>query len=123
MGPSCFCTSVGGTPHDTSGLDILLTDVDGGIVFQTLTEKGQLLIQGLSLAAFYGELPKPVLNQLLTQVERDIWLTHFMDEYWERMSERCLSCRICAYVCPTCRCFAVRDEALSNPGQYERIRC
>ncbi len=39
------------------------------------------------------------------------------------MSERCLSCRICAYVCPTCRCFAVRDEALPTPGQFERIRC
>ena len=123
MGPSCFCTSVGGAPDDTSGLDILLNDVDGGFVLQTLTEKGQLLLQGLSLAGFYGELPEPVLHQPLALVDRAAWLTHFQDEYWERMSERCLSCRICAYVCPTCRCFAVRDEALSVPGQYERIRC
>lgn len=39
-----------------------------------------------------------------------------------KMSERCLSCRACAYVCPTCRCFAVRDEML-GPGEFERIRC
>ncbi len=42
------------------------------------------------------------------------------------MSERCLSCRICAYVCPTCRCFDVRDESVpSDNGHdtYERIRC
>jgi len=33
-GPSCFCTSVGGAPDDTAGLDILLTQVDGGYALQ-----------------------------------------------------------------------------------------
>ncbi len=59
------------------------------------------------------------------------WPAHFDDEYWARMSERCLSCRACAYVCPTCRCFIVRDEILPfeaatgkpGNGQFERIRC
>jgi sulfhydrogenase subunit beta (sulfur reductase) len=50
------------------------------------------------------------------------WPEHFGDAYWQRISERCLSCRACAYVCPTCRCFAVRDEML-GPGEFERIRC
>jgi ferredoxin len=45
------------------------------------------------------------------------------------MSERCLSCRACTYVCPTCRCFIIRDEVLpftqGKPaaGAFERIRC
>ena len=123
MGPSCFCTSMGGAPDDTTGVDIFLTEVAGGFVLQVLTEKGEALLYGLSLAGFYGELPKPSYNQPLARVERDAWPAHFNDEYWEKMSERCLSCRICAYVCPTCRCFAVRDEALLTPGQFERIRC
>jgi sulfhydrogenase subunit beta (sulfur reductase) len=123
MGPSCFCTSVGGAPDDTAGLDILLTQAGGGYVVQVVTEKGETLLQGLSLAEYHGELPRPRLSQPLAQVDRETWLAHFDDEYWERSSERCLSCRICAYVCPTCRCFAVRDEALLAPGQYERIRC
>ncbi len=40
-------------------------------------------------------------------------------------AERCLSCRVCAYVCPTCRCFDLRDEALPSDNgheRYERIR-
>jgi ferredoxin len=123
MGPSCFCTSVGSAPDDPNGLDILLTEIDGGFVLQTLTEKGDNLVEGLSLAGFHGELPKPRLNQPLTTIERETWLEHINDNYWERNSERCLSCRICAYVCPTCRCFAVRDEALPAAGQFERIRC
>jgi sulfhydrogenase subunit beta (sulfur reductase) len=123
MGPSCFCTSVGGAPNDTVGLDLLLTEVDGGYVLQVLTEKGEALQRGLSLAQFSGSLPEPRTNPPLSPVEKETWLAYFNDEYWERTSERCLSCRICAYVCPTCRCFAVRDEALPEPGRFERIRC
>jgi ferredoxin len=123
MGPSCFCTSVGGAPDDPAGLDILLTQVDGGFVLQVLTEKGEALLQGMSLARFYGDLPEPQVNQPLAMVNKETWLAHFNDAYWDCMSERCLSCRICAYVCPTCRCYAVRDEAFSTSGQYERIRC
>lgn len=123
MGPSCFCTSVGGAPDDPTGMDILLTQVACGYALQALTEKGEALLEGLSLPAYNGQLPQPRRNEPLAMAEKEAWPAHFNDEYWERMSERCLSCRICAYVCPTCRCFAVRDEALHIPGQFERIRC
>ncbi len=123
MGPSCFCTSVGGAPDDTTGMDIMLTEASDRFVVQVNTEKGRALLQGLSLAEFHGDLPRPRLNQPFAQVDEETWPSRFNDEYWERTSERCLSCRICAYVCPTCRCFSVRDEALPAPGQFERIRC
>jgi ferredoxin len=121
MGETCFCTSVGGAPNGTAGLDILFTEVDGGYALQIATDKGAELLESLSLAGFYGELPTPRQNEPMSVTRT--WPAHFNDGYWNRMSERCLSCRICAYVCPTCRCFAVRDEALSAPGEFERIRC
>ena len=42
---SCFCTVVGGAPNGTDGLDVLLTEVDGGprirgYAVQVLTDKG-----------------------------------------------------------------------------------
>jgi Fe-S-cluster-containing hydrogenase component 2 len=51
------------------------------------------------------------------------WLEHFNAAYWQATAERCLSCRLCAYVCPTCRCFIIRDEPQDQPGQYLRLRC
>ena len=42
-----------------------------------------------------------------------------------RHGERCLSCRICTYVCPTCRCFDVVDRAVgvrNGVTHIERIR-
>lgn len=121
MDSTCFCTSVGGAPDDTTGMDIMLTEVEGGYALQAVTQKGEKLLEGLPLAGFYGELPPVRRKDSLTLPQS--WPAHFNDAYWERMAERCLSCRICAYVCPTCRCFAVRDEALDNGGEFERIRC
>jgi sulfhydrogenase subunit beta (sulfur reductase) len=132
MGPTCFCTSVGGAPDDVSGLDLMLVEVEeaGGYTIQVVTDKGERLLEtavGLkdgekSRAASYAGNSQFALGDIQTIN----WPAHFEDDYWMEMSERCLSCRVCAYVCPTCRCFDVRDEPLSGPGNnggYERLRC
>jgi len=124
MGPGCFCTSTGGAPDSTDGLDLLLTEVTDGYALDILTEKGQALLTGWSLPEFTGTSsakirPSPAqfaIPPLESLLER------FNDDYWQQISERCLSCRACAYVCPTCRCFAVRDQEI-RPGEFERIRC
>ena len=38
-----------------------------------------------------------------------------------RHGERCLSCRICTYVCPTCRCFDVTDRVVAERAGVTRI--
>jgi sulfhydrogenase subunit beta (sulfur reductase) len=122
LGSACFCTSVGGAPDNAHDVDIMLYEKDGAYMVEAVTEKGRFLIPG-------GEWKetKAIHNQFPNSVEFPIpenkrWPLHFNDEYWMKMSERCLSCRICSYVCPTCRCFIVRDEMIS-PGNFERIRC
>jgi sulfhydrogenase subunit beta (sulfur reductase) len=122
LGPNCFCTSVGGTPDDASGMDIMLYEVEEGYLVQAVTEKGRFLIPGGEWKetevrhqpmTLEGEYPVPAHEK---------WPQHFTDAFWARIGERCLSCRACAYVCPTCRCFVVRDEMVA-PGEFERIRC
>lgn len=123
MGPTCFCTSVGGAPDDPTGLDLMLTEVGGDYVVQVITERGKNLLEGLPLAGFDGELPVPIRTEPLTILPKQAWPAHFSDEYWLKLSKRCLSCRICAYACPTCRCFAIRDEAAPGNERFERLRC
>ncbi len=69
MEPSCFCTSTGGAPDDKTGLDMFLTEVEDGFVIEAITEKGEALLQGLSLADFNGELPEPPRGQPLPLIE------------------------------------------------------
>jgi sulfhydrogenase subunit beta (sulfur reductase) len=124
MGESCFCTSIGGTPDDHRDMDIMLTEIEGGYAVQTVTPKGKALLEGVPLQERPGHLPKQVITASFPFPETAYWPPRFNDAYWEQMSERCLSCRICAYVCPTCRCFDIRDEPLAGgKDQYERIRC
>jgi ferredoxin len=127
MADTCFCTSTGGAPDDTTGVDVMVYPVAGGYQLRVLTEKGAQLWKAEDgrrkddwpetgvLHASHFPLPK-----------KESWPAQFDDAFWAEMSERCLSCRICAYVCPTCRCFDVRDEAVPSENgrqQFERIRC
>ncbi|MDO9129536.1 MAG: 4Fe-4S dicluster domain-containing protein [Anaerolineales bacterium] len=131
MGPTCFCTSVGGAPDEASDMDVMLYEVEGGYAIEAVTEKGKALLQTIDHGG--QTIEKPIVNRQSSIVNPNSisWPSHFDDEYWARMSERCLSCRACAYVCPTCRCFIVRDEILPfeaatgkpGNGQFERIRC
>jgi ferredoxin len=124
MGPTCFCTSVGGAPDNSDGMDVMLYETEGSYLVRAMTEKGLELIPQAEWP-LTEEVPAPAKMDapLYTLPQQDSWPAHFNVDYWEHVSERCLSCRICAYVCPTCRCFAIRDESLSAPGQFERIRC
>jgi ferredoxin len=130
MGETCFCTSTGGAPDDPTGMDVMLKTTDGGYEVIAVTEKGKKIVQdewgteNYELVESY--LPSFTQKPQFTVPEQDAWPPQFNDEYWADLAERCLSCRICAYVCPTCRCFDVRDEVIpSNNGtqQYERVRC
>jgi sulfhydrogenase subunit beta (sulfur reductase) len=122
MGSTCFCTSVGGTPDDSRDVDIMLHELDGGYLVTAVTEKGRFLIPAGEWKETAVEPPHLSYETGYKVPEINEWPRHFNDVYWMKMSERCLSCRACAYVCPTCRCFIVRDEAV-NPEEFERIRC
>jgi ferredoxin len=126
MGPTCFCKSVGGGPDEASDVDLMLYEVDGGFAVQPITEKGRHLLGGAEVTEAEGEVPRSALNEPIPVPDQLAWPPHFQDAYWDQMAERCLSCRLCAYICPTCRCFDVRDEALPpDDGRelFERIRC
>jgi sulfhydrogenase subunit beta (sulfur reductase) len=126
LGSTCFCTSLGGAPDDPGGMDIMLREVDGGYVMDVLTEKGQAIVDEKRLSEVAGDTTFTSSHTPANILRQESWPAQFNDGYWTSMAERCLSCRICAYVCPTCRCFDLRDEALpSENGRqaYERIRC
>lgn len=126
MWEGCFCTSMGGGPHDATHLDVLLWQADGGYGVQGVTEKGTSLLARLTAEERSGELFPCVEDAQAVPTAPPLeWRSLFKDQIWRRHGERCLSCRICSYVCPTCRCFDVTDRTTEmRPGltRFERIR-
>jgi len=124
----CFCTSVGVTPGDTRGSDLLLTPLGGETYLaEVLTAKGEALV------ALAPELfaPAAAVNKedYLAQVPREFDLEvlrgklgkAFDSPFWEETSLRCIGCGACTYVCPVCSCFDIQDEGSHKKGT--RLRC
>lgn len=126
MWEECFCTSMGGAPNDPSHVDVLLTVMENDYAVNTITDKGRALLAELSLKEVEGESPQSVLNKTESILDQEHWPDRFADRYWDLLAERCLECRMCAYLCPTCRCFDVRDQ-LAQQGigysRHDRLRC
>jgi len=123
---TCFCTWLGGGPFATDGLDLLWVDLGDRYLVQVLTPQGKALIEGRPFflpateadrrAASAAEArakdrmrPAPDLSQVKP------WLAaSFNASFWEHVCEKCIGCAVCSYLCPTCHCFDLSDEAAGS---------
>jgi sulfhydrogenase subunit beta (sulfur reductase) len=134
---NCFCTSVGGSPFSTEGLDILLTETDNHYFVETFSKKGEALLNGhSSLFKDPREKDRDQLKKIKTKSEKKIkrhinnikdipekLRTMFLSTFWNTESQGCIRCGICTYLCPTCHCFDINDEVASRfPLKGKRVR-
>jgi ferredoxin len=125
MGPSCFCTAMGLGPDDARDVDLMLTDLGESVAVQAMNARGEALLTGLALQELAGDPPPIARRETIPPPDGEAWAASYGDARWQEFGERCLSCRLCGYVCPTCRCYDVRDESLASPpgeAHYERLR-
>ncbi|WP_243360185.1 4Fe-4S dicluster domain-containing protein [Fundidesulfovibrio terrae] len=126
-GSACFCHWVGSGPADPQGSDVLLTPVPGGYVAEAVTEKGAALLASplMAPAGKHAGEAKAVRAKAMESLDtaqdvspaREALLAAFDDmDFWNRMSAKCISCGACTYLCPTCYCFNITDEAQGNGG-------
>jgi ferredoxin len=125
--PECFCTAVGGGPAGEEGADLLLVRTEDGFLARPVTAKGAALAAAASWqpasAADWDlglEAAKRVADQIRRAPIAPEWAAtleeRFEDPAWTALSERCVGCSICTYVCPSCSCFTVDDEGSASCG-------
>jgi ferredoxin len=124
---ACFCTSVGLAPDSTEGSDVLLTLVSPDrYLAEIMTEKGADFVEKTGLFDEAGaDLDKAAATRAVRQklgrkfdVEKiKPWLDENYDnKFWGEVTRMCIGCGICTYVCPTCHCFDLVDEAHYDGG-------
>ncbi len=131
---NCFCTSLGGSPFGTEGLDVLLTDMGDHYLVQALTDKGRKLEETLSAQledapADEEKKAEGMAKESEGKIRRSINAegipeklpTLWDDELWKKISAACLGCGICTFLCPTCHCFDIQDE-VEEAGEGRRCR-
>lgn len=131
---TCFCTAFGIDPAEPQG-DITCWLSGDTLLWQANTEKGTALTQKLSMleeaeanaadgekAAIraiadmlpFGKLDLSAFGQGKTQVL-------FNRPEWKTLSESCIGCGICTFICPTCQCYDIQE--FSNGKTVKRFRC
>jgi ferredoxin len=129
---TCFCTSTGGSPVEKTG-DIWMMKLEDGYLVESLTPRGEELLalgEGLFVDATTDDQTKAkdigdrvTTSMEVMQVSSAAALDKlFKDEaFWKELTEKCLSCGACTFVCPTCYCFDVRDEgSVASGDRYRR---
>ncbi len=115
----------------TDGVDLLVLPFGDLWLARTVTEKGRELVPDGWSPASRGDWSlaeeqvervaaaiarSPVPDNLATTLE-----SRFDNPVWSEVARRCLSCSICAYVCPSCSCFDVHHEGNAWGGR--EFRC
>jgi ferredoxin len=131
---SCFCTSLGGAPSDSTNVDLMVTDIGDEFLIEEVTEAGKELIaktSGLKAATEADDAQaREVKEASDRKVTRKIDTTDITnklqscfenEDYWEKVAAKCISCGICTFLCPTCYCFDITDDMVGKQGV--RFRC
>ncbi len=132
---TCFCKTFGISPEDPEG-DITTWKTETEIYLRANTEKGKALMEKLSaITEECDEKPVDDVKEKISKImdklplkalktdafgggKTDVFFNH---PAWDELSQSCLGCGTCTFVCPTCQCYDIKDF---NTGKgVIRFRC
>ena len=135
---SCFCSAFDIDPAAPAG-DVNAWLIGDTLYWSPVTEKGAKLTGELGglledageagatavaeekerIAKTVGALPFNGLTP--PQVTEQELEAYFESPVWAKLSESCLGCGTCTFVCPTCQCYDIQDR--ESAGGIRRYRC
>ena len=132
---TCFCTTFGIDAAEPAG-DVVCHKTENALYLDAKTEKGEKLLKALegitestddtAVTEQQKVTRERMANLPLASLKSDAFgdgkTKEFFDRpEWKELSESCLGCGTCTFVCPTCQCYDIKDF---NTGHgVKRFRC
>jgi len=131
---TCFCGTFGIDAANPAG-DISCWIAGDVLYWQANTEKGKQFTDVLDVLEDASEdaveAEKEKIHAILDRLPLKSLTTEGFDEEhtlelwgsdkWASLSESCLGCGTCTFVCPTCQCYDIQD--FNTGSEIKRYRC
>ncbi len=132
---TCFCGTFGIDAANPAG-DVACWKTGDTLYLKAQTEKGEAALKALEAVTEPGEetavdaqkqqIGERLARLPLANLKADAFgdgktSAFFNAPEWKELSETCLGCGTCTFVCPTCQCYDIQDF---NTGHgIRRFRC
>ncbi len=132
---TCFCGTFGIDAANPAG-DVACWKTEDTLYLKAQTEKGEAALKALEAVTEPGEetavdeqkqqIAERLARLPLADLKADAFgdgktSAFFNAPEWKELSETCLGCGTCTFVCPTCQCYDIQDF---NTGHgIRRFRC
>lgn len=131
---TCFCTAFGIDPADPEG-DVTCWQADGFLYWQPNTDRGNALTETLPMLEDADDTPVEETKRNIRRIAENLPFGKlnlsafgpgktqalFKHPAWKTLSESCLGCGTCTFVCPTCQCYDIQE--FNGNKTVRRFRC
>ncbi|MBE7012225.1 MAG: 4Fe-4S ferredoxin [Ruminococcaceae bacterium] len=132
---TCFCQTFDINPAEPCG-DVSMWKTETELFIQANTEKGEAFME--KIAGLTEECSEDAVSEQkekigsimkklpLKDLKTDAFgggktMDFFNAPEWDELSQTCLGCGTCTFVCPTCQCYDIKDFNTGNG--VVRFRC
>ena len=132
---TCFCKTFGIDASEPDG-DVVCYQTEDALFMDAKTEKGEKLLKSVESiteetdSTSCDEQKKVIKERIeklpLANLSADAFDDGKTSEFfnapeWSELSESCLGCGTCTFVCPTCQCYDIKD--FNTGSGVKRFRC